>query len=415
MNGSLGASRQNAWPYAFLFFGLADWLAGRWNRAWILLGVASAFHALVGGWSVVALLGVGTLGFGTLGERLRPALPTMLPGLLTGGVIALLGVLPALALTHNVPSELTAEANQIYVFTRLPHHLAPFNQPIDWLAWRILRFAFGLALFISLYRGLLSKSASVDQPEALRRLVGFACGLLAIAAGGLLIEALLFNQPARAAGLLRYYWFRMGDIGPAIASSLMIGAWLGRALTDRHPLAPKVAVICVGLAIWGVGGHVVERFQKPAAPAERDMHDPVAWQEMCLWVDAHTPEGSLFLLPRRSLTFKWHTGRPEVVTWKDVPQDPASLVEWHQRYRDVYQIGEWADGNPRWTRSLASLGSNRLRELAVKYSADFALDQAPKHHAGRYARYRASLPVLHRVGPYTLYDLRESEPREKTN
>lgn len=391
--------------YAFVFFGLTDWLAGRWNRAWILLGVASAFHALVGGWSVLALLGVWAIV-----ERRRPALPTMLPGLLAGGVISLLGVAPALALTHGVPPELTAEANQIYVFTRLPHHLAPFGQPIDWLVWRILRFAIGLTLFVTLYKKLLRKETGksyVDRPDALRRLVWFACGLLAIGLGGLLIETLLFNQPAQAASLLRYYLFRMGDIGPAIASSLMIGAWIGRALVDCHPLAPKVTTICVAFAIWGVGGHVVERFKEPAAPADRVMNDPGAWIAMCRWVDTNTPKDSLFLLPRRSHTFKWRTGRPEVVTWKDVPQDPASLVEWHRRNRDVYQIGKWPDGSARWTRSLASLGGNRLRELADTYGADYAIDQAPHRDEGRYARYRASLPVLHRVGPYTLYDLRK--------
>ncbi len=401
----IGGFEAKCVAYAFLFFGLADWITGRWNRVWILLGIASAFHALVGGWSVVALLGVWAIA-----EGRRPPWRAMLPGLLTGGVISLLGVVPALALTHDAPPELTAQANQIYVFTRLPHHLAPFSQPSGWLVERILRFAIGLAIFFMLTRQLLGRNAnknSVDQPDALRRLAWFAYGLLAIAAAGLLIEVLLIDQPARAASLLRYYWFRMGDIGPAITSSLMMGAWLGKGLSEHRPRVQAMATACViALAVWGVGQHVVTRFQEPAPPADQRMRDPGAWEEMCEWVRENTPEDSLFLLPRLSHTFKWRTGRPEVVTWKDVPQDPASLVEWHRRARDVYQIGHWPTGEPRWTRSLASLGATRLKELAATYGADFVLDQAPRRDAGRYDRYRASLPVMHRVGPYTLYDLR---------
>ena len=30
------------------------------------------------------------------------------------------------------------------------------------------------------------------------------------------------------------------------------------------------------------------------------------------------------------------TGRPAVVTYKDIPQDAASMVEWHARYQDVF-------------------------------------------------------------------------------
>ena len=36
------------------------------------------------------------------------------------------------------------------------------------------------------------------------------------------------------------------------------------------------------------------------------------------------------------MTFKWYAGRAEVVNWKDVPQDAASLKEWHERFQHVY-------------------------------------------------------------------------------
>ena len=62
----------------------------------------------------------------------------MLPGLLAGGTLALLGLFPALALTWHQPPEVVAAANQIYVFDRLPHHLAPLSLPMEELAQKIM-------------------------------------------------------------------------------------------------------------------------------------------------------------------------------------------------------------------------------------------------------------------------------------
>ena len=49
---------------------------------------------------------------------------------------------------------------------------------------------------------------------------------------------------------------------------------------------------------------------------------------MCQWVQRFTPAESLFLTPTFSQTFKWYAGRAELATWKDIPQDAQSVVEW---------------------------------------------------------------------------------------
>ncbi|MEM8866465.1 MAG: hypothetical protein AAGF31_13050, partial [Planctomycetota bacterium] len=52
----------------------------------------------------------------------------------------------------------------------------------------------------------------------------------------------------------------------------------------------------------------------------------------------------------------------------------------------------------RWLAlSLGALGSTRLKELAAKYGADYALTDRRRH---------ASLPVAYRNGTYVIYDLR---------
>ncbi len=55
------------------------------------------------------------------------------------------------------------------------------------------------------------------------------------------------------------------------------------------------------------------------------------WLQLCGWIRENTPEDALFLTPRAQQTFKWYAHRAEVVTFKDVPQDSQSLIEWYDR------------------------------------------------------------------------------------
>src|SRR5690606_16712555 len=112
--------------YAFVLLGFGDMAAGTWTRPWIWFGLASAFHVLVGAWAVLAAF--VTWLAEPRGERLP--LLRMLPGLLIGGLLSLPGLLPALALERNTDPAIAQEAARIYVFDRLPHHLAPLTLPV---------------------------------------------------------------------------------------------------------------------------------------------------------------------------------------------------------------------------------------------------------------------------------------------
>ncbi len=111
---------------------------------------------------------------------------------------------------------------------------------------------------------------------------------------------------------------------------------------------------------------------RPAGPAQ--MRHYVAWRRLCAWVvqSGQIPPNARFLTPRVSSTFKWYTGRSEVATWKDVPQDASSLVAWWEKLLDIYTVDDPQTGR-RWCRSLAELGAERLTELGRKYRAEYVL------------------------------------------
>lgn len=404
----IGGFEAKTLAYGFVLLAIADAVDARWNRAWLLLGVASAFHALVGGWSVVALGAAGLV------SRQLPPPRSMLPGLVGGGLLAMAGVGPALALNLGTPAEVVSEANQTYVFVRLPHHLAPLTKGKDWLLERSGGHLKLLAIFAVLH------ALRVRRERPGLCLVGwFAWAAEAISLAGLAVELLLRDHPATAAAILKYYWFRLADIAAPIAVSLLLVQWVGEGVAERRRWAVAAAALLALVSGRQLYDVVRERTEEPFAPADAVMVDPVAWAEMGEWVREHTPGDAVFLVPQRSHTFKWRAERAEVVTYKDVPQDARSMVEWRRRYFDVFQTGVAEDGTREWTPCLAALGADRLRELADEYGASYALSQAPRWDAkaGVPYRRRASLPVVHRVGPYTLYRLSAvgSQPSASTD
>ena len=90
------------------------------------------------------------------------------------------------------------------------------------------------------------------------------------------------------------------------------------------------------------------------------------WREACAWIAENTPPEARFITPRTQQTFKWYAGRSEVCSWKDVPQNAESVVQWWQRQHEVYPRRIIRGG-------LAAHGEQRLEELARKYDAQYIM------------------------------------------
>ncbi|MHC4180705.1 MAG: DUF6798 domain-containing protein, partial [Planctomycetota bacterium] len=107
----VGGVEAKGFAFVLVFLSLEAVVRNRWNRAWLLLGAASAFHVLVGGWSAVAA-GLAWLMVG----KDRPPLRSMWPAVLGGLILSLPGLVPALMLNWGTAAETVRAANQIYVY-----------------------------------------------------------------------------------------------------------------------------------------------------------------------------------------------------------------------------------------------------------------------------------------------------------
>ncbi|MBL8830703.1 MAG: hypothetical protein JNM18_27260 [Planctomycetaceae bacterium] len=359
----VGGFESKGFAYAFVFLGLAAIVRQRWNLGLAWLGAATAIHVLVGGWSLIAA-GVCWLWHGST----RPDLKQIMPGLAIAALCGIFGVWPALAMDRGVEPSVIAEAHQIYVFQRLPHHLTPFAFKLEFIERHALLFFVWIAL-----------CAFTVSDSAQRIVRGFVAGALTITFLGVAISVVLRDQPQYAAGLLRFYWFRLGDAVLPLGVSLVGTAFLlGAAPRGVVPFARYALAALVSLGVFTHLEPLALKRLNPGQPrsdAPNKVLDAGDWRDVCLWMREHTPESAVVLAPRSTQTFKWWARRAEVGCWKDVPQNARDLVEWWQRM-DAIHATHSGDPEDDWYDSLAEAGETHAVRMSERYGASYILTAA---------------------------------------
>ena len=316
----------------FAIWGAAAVVKGQWGRAYILLGISTSLHVLVGGW---------TFGMAGMSQCFlaRKELLTVknIKWLACGIALALPGLVPALLLNHTASNVDVALANDIYVFKRLPHHLVFSN-------FDIVRVSCGAGLLLGWMGWFIWRNRTRENDSCWKRWDYLVFGSILFAAIGLVLSAVM--APSRSgAGVLRYYWFRSFDVFvPAVLAT-------GFASLPRLKGSLQLAIvvgICTFMALeqrerWRDGRSLAAQQSMPQSLRK----DPEArrkvtfriwrdWVLACRWIKQNTPDDIVVLTPRRQQTFKWHAHRAEVVNWKDIPQDANGLIEWNRRMEIVY-------------------------------------------------------------------------------
>ena len=380
-----GGVEAKGFAFVLVFLGLEALVRERCSRMWIFFGAASAFHVLVGGWACVA---AGAAWLGSAASR-RPTLRSMLPGLLGGFALALLSLWPSLTLNAGASPDVLRRAHEIYVYRRLSHHLV-----LSGMKWEfIARF-----VALSAVWALLAWPTAGEAPA--RRIRAFVWGSLAIALVGAVLSLAAWWDPVWAAPWLRYYWFRLSDVAAPMGIALAGAALAARWLASRPTLGRAWVSALAGAALLHVGCYAHLRMQ-PATPRADAKVQHTAWVDICEKVNASPaiPRHARFITPFNAQTFSWHTGRSQVATRKDIPQDAASIVAWWDRLQDVYGTG---DPDSPWFASLAERSPETLRALGRRYQADFLLTETTLP---------VELPLVLKNDAYAVYRLDDGAGR----
>jgi len=416
----IGGCEAKVFAWAGVLAGIGEIARGRFPAAVFFLGGATALHPIVGGWGLVAcglawcrgrrepraaVSGGDRHAGGMRSAANAPGIlaPSRAPAAAVGGglvvaglALAAWGVLPSLSLSAGVDAAGRALASRVYVVERLYHHLLPWRFPEAMVARHLLAILVGTIMH-----------RVVPASPARTRVAAFREAALAISLVGLLIALAEPLAPDLALGLLRYYWFRLADVvvpftlAASAAAVLTDDGACARILPGRPAVVRGLVVAALLLDLglqsrhWPLPGRTGLRSRADSKV------DAVAWADVCAWVKEHVPPGSRFLTPHGAASFTWRTGLPEVVAWKNSPQDAVSLLEWRRRILDCFS----ADGTlGTMARSTAALGAARMRDVADRYGADHAivpldvtgLDTLPfeRLHANQgYAVYRLAPPL----------------------
>ena len=350
----IGGIEGKVFAYGFVLLALEWMVEAKWNRVWPLLGIASSFHVLVGGWSVLA----GLFAFACQTKMAWQHVRSTLPFLFLGGILSLPGLAPAVWAGSKVDPVIFSEGCTIYVFERLSHHLV-----LHEFRWQFI------ARFLLLTGCWMGIAWWLRSCASYRKLAAFVVGSLIIAAIGGVIDFSVSNQET-AAKLLRYYWFRLADVTVplGVASGMFV---LVEKLRDSHGQFAKAVQSIVAICVLAHLTFSIPQ-QRFAAVPEADRQgvstNPwkvARWRETCRWIAENTPRDCCVFAPPSHQTFKWYAGRAEFVNWKDVSQDPENIIEWHERLQQARRIvrrGRWNSPEE---------NTRRLIELAEQYDLDY--------------------------------------------
>ncbi len=336
----VGGFEGKCFAYGFAFLAISARLSGRRWLMWPTLGLAMAFHVLVGGWITLAVMAaemVAVFRPSPFGQRFSRA---EFPWIAIGGALALAGIWPAALQNLGTDPATIVEASQVQVLWRLSHHLLLTSfHPERYVAFACL-------VCVWTYQAV-----SLRRHRQVSYLNYIALGTLLIAVCGAALSLVPESDSELTQWkhrLLTLYWFRAADVMVPLATGfglihLFVYEPRGVALRAVGQLAIPAAIAGAMLA------HLVQftsDARPPAVQQSRPLTGPKAagayylyqeWVTTCRWIDANTPANAVFLTPAEQQTFKWYAGRAEVASWKDMPQDARSICQWRDRIRRIYQ------------------------------------------------------------------------------
>ena len=403
----VGGLEAKGFAFGFCFLAFSCAIRKNWNFVWISLGLAVAFHVLVGGWItlLVVLYRVRVM----LGRRSLKKSEVLACGI--GLCIGLIGFVPAWELTASVDPADVSSANYISVHVRLSHHLLFSSFQVD----RYLKF--GALCVVSL---LVWWRAGSNVPSELLVLLRFAVLSLVLCGTGILLNYGLGSESPLQHSFLRFYWFRTSDVLVPVAAAFGAVA-VGTGLAKRSGgMAKALVLLTAFVAVWPVWNVQRARFWDPRprgdvlALPQAKMSDPYRQRGVtmrisqhflacCQWIRLHTPSDAVIITPVRQQTFKWNALRAEVVTRKDMPQDAAGLVKWYDLQEALYPLR-----NGR--RGLRQLSNEEIASAAVIYNAKYLLisqfsEEGVKRFTGD-TRFVKQFPPAGQYSYYAVYEVK---------
>ncbi|WP_196515394.1 DUF6798 domain-containing protein [Nostoc sp. WHI] len=391
----VGVLETKIFAYAMVLLAIGFMLRKSYRLMAFLLGLATSFHVLVGGYTTLFVIGWLIL-------RRKTRFPTMqefgvmLPLYLVGGALGIKAVIEQL-LTPTPTGSISPSF--IYVFLRLPHHLNPLSWPTYW--WIIPTFY--LALLVSsagvLWFNRPTKKLSEESEEYEARIGLFEFTLISLIPYVLGIIIAPFDSQG---SLLQYYLFRVGDVMLHLNAGLLFVCALDKIFTGKNKQRLLVLFCCLIVSAKFVilFDYFQKNFQSRLHFPDKVQEVNPQWKDMAAWVRKNTPKNAKFVSPPVEFAnFIWLTERPTIAKYRLMAQTKSATLEWFSRMRDLSGNFNGLDPLSNFNQQLLTDGYNNLttvqaKALMVKYQASYVVTRI---------QHRLDLPVAYRNKSYILY------------
>jgi hypothetical protein len=389
-----GGVDTKTFAYAFALLSLSTFLQRKYLAGFAFAGAALSFHVLIG---IYALICTATALLFTY-NAWHKDLKALLRGswaLFATGIFGIQAILQQLLPKGDIDA---SKAWDIYVEFRVPHHVLPS-------AWQGEQWILGLILatgiFLSVY--LLTKN-NIERFTA-----GYALGSVGLFGIGLAVYALGYTP------LLRFYWFRYGDVLVPFLGLILAALILDRLTKIELSTYPRVPenlhwiqpILQKGLPLLFAIIAVLLTLQSAQflrAKYYRGMSRPQAETATVFnWIRENTPREAVFLIDPLISDFYINTDRGRFVSLNHSPQSAEDILEWYKRI----QLSN-KNQPPRMPASREELQSNfyqldqgAIQQLGDAYGIDYYLGSAGQ---------QLPFEIVYQDAYFSLFAIDEEEP-----
>jgi hypothetical protein len=396
----VGGLEAKAVAYGLILLAIPLMLKRKYVLMTLLLGLATSFHVLVGGWALITTLGwfcwrphKRLLSLGQKGWLLPIIYSIASAGAIPGSLQQLLSSPPS----GNISPAF------IYVFLRLPHHLNPFAwHPLLWLRL-IIYLAIWTGCMISLKKDADLKGWKIEDYARFELSEFTFISLIPFVAG---IAIAFFDHQGT---WLQYYPFRFGDMMLPLTTSLILACTLETKFSTHKPKFRLWLVTCLSCILFvQITFFAQQAISAQNFPTQQQEADP-QWKLMSDWIHDHTAEDDVIIShPWKLANFTWMTERATIVKLKLFPQTKEAIVEYYERLNDlsggavakIYFGDEKLDQRKTVkaiSAGFSNLNTAQVKKLMTKYQSNYFLTD-DSHHL--------DLPIVHTQAAYILYGQR---------
>jgi hypothetical protein len=359
----------------------------------LLLGLATSFHVLVGGYTFLTVLAWLVLRRKTRLLNLRE-LGLILLLYLAGSAFAIQAVLDQLLLPIPKGALLPSF---IYVFLTLPFHLNP-------LSWSSHSWVNLIAYLL-----ICACSASVIWLNRIDRLTGefsehyaahiglFEFTLISLIPFVLGVAIAPFDSQGR---FLQYYPFRLADLMLPLNACLLFACALQVSFTGKK--ARWLLAVCCSLLLTWIVIPQLDIFQSDFRqlslfPSEQQGVNPEE-KDICDWVRSNTPKDAIVVSsPVEVGCITWLAERP-IPAKAITPQNKKAILEWYERLRNLSGgfrgVNHLRNFNKQLSEGYNRLTTQQAEALMAKYQASYLVTGI---------EHRLELPVAYRNLSYVVY------------